>query len=326
MSHLDTLRAGRTTPQAIWLLFLGDYRAGTTDIYLFVEGQSDLSYYLHVVRQFWRERGEVSGYNCNGRDNVISVMPRVKETLDLEWRGLFFIDRDIEQLCGCENPSDRCLFETDHYSIENYLVCEETVTVIWTELIRLPRSDARFGEIRAEFNEASASFNTAMKSVMAWIIYLRRQGNKVILNDVNMERLLMIDSKCRCALSNDWAEHIAAASNTRGVAHAEQEIASIMKELDELNAKAYIRGKFELWWFMKFLNNVMLPKGRERPSAEQPAGTYKLGISAKTAVDVLAPRLSPPPSLLAFLSRIVPAQGRQDTGRQDMQCMSHPIR
>ena len=206
-------------------------------------------------------------------------------------------------MCGHKLLADKCLFWTEHYSIENYLVCEETLVIIWTELMRLPRQDGRLNGILTAFEVASASFNDAMTPVMAWIIWLKRQGHKVNLNDVSMDNILATDRDCISTLVPGWAEHILAASNTHGVVYREECVAGVCKELLGKRPKTYVRGKCELWWFIKFLNNCVLPKGRQRVSANDPIGTCSVNISTKTAIDTFAPRLLPPPILTAFLEQ-----------------------
>jgi Protein of unknown function (DUF4435) len=306
MTYLDEMISHGKTAESAWLFFVLEYTAGTLDIYLFVEGYGDLSYYLPIVRQHWRAKGLVNAYNCNGKDNVIGLMPKVKARLDQEWRGLFFIDKDLDDWCGVKCPQDRCCFCTECYSIENYLISRDTVKVIWMELMHLPAGDARLGECIAAFDVANTSLSVAMTYVMAWIIWLRRGGHKVVLNDVSMDNIITLDAECRCTLVAGWAEHILAASNTQGVTFAENLTADIVDELAQIDPKAYVRGKFELWWFIKFLNKVLLPKGKQTRTREQRSGTCSVNIAAKTAVDVLAPRLLPPSVLVAFLNQALP--------------------
>ena len=89
-THLDGLREDRDISQAAWLFFILAYKAETLDIYMFVEGKTDLSYYLPIVRQYWRRRGDVNGFECKGKDNLIALIPRVKERLEREGKRTIF--------------------------------------------------------------------------------------------------------------------------------------------------------------------------------------------------------------------------------------------
>jgi hypothetical protein len=100
MSFLDDLRAQRTSPQAAWLIFIGAFRKGTLDLFLFLEGHDDVSFYLPYVRLRWKNRGELLPLVCKGKDAVVAIMPRVRSILDHAWRGLFFVDKDLDDYCG----------------------------------------------------------------------------------------------------------------------------------------------------------------------------------------------------------------------------------
>jgi hypothetical protein len=246
MTFLDQLRALRTSPQAVWLRFVGAYQSGRLDLYAFFEGNDDLSYYQPYLRQKWAGRGQLHGFNCNGKDHVVGVMARVKQTLDHEWRALFFIDKDVDDFCGHARHSDPFLFETECYSIENYITHPVTLSVMWTDLLCLPATDARLTEILKAYDAAYHSFVTAMKQVMAWIIHLRRSGCKVVLNDMSMDNVISIDREGKCSLKGGWADHILAASNTHGAVYEPAAFAGVVAELDPCDPRTYIRGKFDL--------------------------------------------------------------------------------
>ena len=106
-------------PQAIWLEFVGAYRVACFDLYLFFEGKDDFSFYQPYLRQVWSNKGSLHGFNCQGKADVIQIMPKVKQKLDYPWRGLFFTDKDVDDYCGerlARGPvlvRDRVLFDSE---------------------------------------------------------------------------------------------------------------------------------------------------------------------------------------------------------------------
>lgn len=304
MSLVDELRSRRNSPQAVWTRFTMDYQRGTLDLYLFCEGRGDLSFYQPYLRARWGSRGKVYAYDCQGKDHVVELIPRVQPTLDSKWRAVFFIDKDVDDFCSYPRHRDQYLFETDYYAIENYIACQTAITVYWTDLAHLPATDSRLTHALEAYAQASESFFLAMRTVMGWIIHLRREGRRVVLNDVSIENLVELDSECHCSLKLGWAEHILAASNTHGVTYNTSSTAAVGTELETVDPKVYTRGKYDLWFFVRFLNLVMLTVTERVPS--EPRRVPSVQLSYANAIDILGPRLQPPPTLVAFLDRVLP--------------------
>jgi hypothetical protein len=284
--------------------FIGAYRGSSFDIYLFFEGKDDFSFYQPFIRLNWGHRGEIVGFNCEGKDKVIAIIPRVKQKLDCEWRGLFFLDKDLDDYCFVARPTDPFVYETECYSIENFIASPSTLSIIWTDLLQLPLSDPRYSETQTAFNAAYATFFDTMKPIMAWIILLRRSGHRVNLSDVSMNRLLILDQDCKCALATGWAEHILAASNLHGITYDSASHGAVVLELDGCDPKTYVRGKFDLWFFVSFVTKTLAVLG-ERASG-LPRARSSISICHANALDVLAARIKVPDSLKGFLAGALP--------------------
>ncbi len=304
MSFLDQLRAMRSAPQAAWLEFIGRYRVACFDLYLFFEGKDDFSFYQPYLRQVWQDRGVLHGFNCDGKQAVIQIIPKVKSKLDYEWRGLFFVDKDVDDFCGHTRHADKFLYETEYYSIESFITCEKALGIIWTDLLSLSVTDTRWKEVLTAYASSSQSFYLAMKDVMAWIIHLRRSGHRVVLNNVNMSKVIALDADCKSTLVAGWADHIHAASSIAGVTFDPAAHTTLVAQLTACDPKTYIRGKFELWFFVAFLMKML--EGVSSRISGLPRAVCSVQISATTAVDVLAPRLQPPDSLRQFVDRVLP--------------------
>jgi hypothetical protein len=304
MSFVDTLRSLRTAPQAVWLEFIGTYSVASFDIYLFFEGKDDFSFYQPFVRRHWGQRGGIVGFNCDGKDEVIEIIPRVKQKLDYEWRGLFFLDKDLDDYCCVSRVPDRFVYETECYSIENFIASPSTLTIIWTDLLQLPLNDPRHSEMHNAFSKAYDTFCDTMKSVMAWVIHLRRSGRKVNLRDVKMNKLIRLDQECNCSLVAGWADHILAASSLHDMTYDAASHEAIVSELTGRDPKTYIRGKFDLWYFVAFLQRT-LEVLREKAS-NAPAATCSIQIGQANALDALSARIIIPDSLQNFLVSALP--------------------
>lgn len=305
MSFLDQLRSMRTTPQAVWLEFLGTYRDASFDLYLFFEGKDDISFYQPYFRQLWAHKGTPYSFYCDGKAEVFEIIPRVKQKLDYEWRGLFFVDKDIDDFCGVILHRDNYLYETECYAIENLVASRSTLAVIWTDFLSLPLSDDRYDAICRGFDAANELWCAAMTEVMAWVIHLRRNQHHVVLNGVNLRKVVDMDQDCKCTLKPGWAEHVLAASNITGVLYDQVAHQAIVAELKVREPKTFIRGKFDLWFFVSFLTKVLEAITARIPG--QPRVICSVQIGHNTAIDVLAPRIQPPDSLKQFVRRVLPS-------------------
>jgi len=283
------------------------YRSNCFDLYLFVEGWLDLSFYLHFVRQYWAGRGQVHGFNCRGKDNVIEMIPRVRPTLDHVWRALFFIDKDVDDFCGCAPAPDQYLYQTECYAIENFIVSPASISIIWTDLIGMPATDQTLTKVLTHFDRVQGDFCRAMREVMGWVIHLRREGHKVVLNDVSIQKVVKLDKECVASLESGWQDHIIAASNTKVSASSINAgaVRMVIGEISTRDPKTFIRGKFEIWFFAEFVRRMVTPLTEK--IAGQPRQSIRVTIKADNAIDILAPRLQPPATLLSFLTRTLPA-------------------
>src|SRR6185312_13223095 len=182
--------------------------------------------------------------------------------------------------------------------------CEKAIVIIWTDLLSLSVADSRFKEVLAAYKLSSLSFYLAMKDVMAWIIHLRRSGHRVVLNNVNMNKVIDLDGDCKCTLAANWWSHILSAASVTGIAFDPVAHGTVLTQLTSCDPKTYIRGKFELWFFVSFVTKVL--DGVSARMSGLPRAVCNVPIRPNTAVDVLAPRLQPPDTLRQFVDMVLP--------------------
>ena len=92
-------------------------------IFCFFEGEDDFHYYKRHIEKFISEKEEIYDKCCGGKDNVLALYKKIKESTKIKRKILFFIDRDFEKY---ENLSyDSNIFVTKAYSIENYYITDK---------------------------------------------------------------------------------------------------------------------------------------------------------------------------------------------------------
>lgn len=305
MNRTEVLRQFRERPVVVWLEFIRVYEPGTEDIYVFFEGRDDQAYFLPEIRRRRRGKGDIVTFRCNGKANVLGMLPNVIRRIDHEWRALFFVDKDLDDLLGLNRIALPCVFETEVYSIENYLVSREAFEVVWTDVFQLSLADARFEAAVAGFDASHGRFLRRARGLMAWVLAARRQMNgrpnlqnagmswvfPLAQADGSMRRRRPIardlESRCQVGGPIPWRCCLAAGRELRG-----------------RDPKAFVRGRWELWFFIQFCRRV-------RAALEQQAGTERPGTGADlneaNAVEILGARLPYPKRVLAFLDRVLPA-------------------
>jgi Protein of unknown function (DUF4435) len=320
----DILREEAGSPHAVFhqfVLLLG--KCSPDCHFLFFEGLEDPAFYIGYVlaRLDGREYHE---FVCNGRQGVIKVNELCGRDGRAFDRTLHFIDKDHCDLMSPEEVLPSRMFQTDCYSFENYLVCQQSFRRFWTERLHLSSDDTRYLSYHALFEKLHQSFSERMKFLMAIVLIGRgiesRPVAKLNLNNVNLEKVLSINlgsGKVRW-LSSGGKTFLAASNMTvSGIIVRGDAIRSVLRKyLRDRDSKLYVRGKYELWFYVKFLSLITreLSDRTRAKSAGLPRATPGDVITHTSAIDSLcglAPRLA---TLEQFLeANIVPRQQRESS-------------
>ena len=151
---------------------------------------------------------------------------------------------------GCSSPSST--------SIENYLCTRSAVNVVLDVVVGLTNDSAAKTALLEKFEESLSAFQCAMLPVFAWSVASRLKGAKLVLGNVgpNLDSCFEIDDfrpreKC------DLVEHFrGTCCADAGLSANEHEIAHWVGVLGTTEPKVWLRGKYELWFTLRFLNEV----------------------------------------------------------------------
>lgn len=158
---------------------------------------------------------------------------------------------------------------------------------------------------RAKFHEELERFYQFTLLIMAWSIYLRRQGKRPNINNINFSRFFTIREDLTLETTEDIGKtgEIQLLERICGETTPEEwltDVKLIMEELQELPPKTYLRGKLELGFFVKFVN-ALLVYLRSNLALDGGNVSTKTSLTEENAVEVLGPRLRIPSSLENFL-------------------------
>ena len=318
----DVLRDEASAPHAVFHQFILQLGKSSPDShFLFFEGSEDPAFFIGFVlsRLVGREYHE---FICNGRQSVIKVNELCCRDGRAFDRTLYFIDKDH---CDFFNPPETLstrIFQTDCYSFENYLVCKQSFRRFWTERLHLQSSDPRFELYERLYERLHQSFLNRMIFLTAIILVGRgiekRPVAKLNLNNVKMERVLSFDlHNGQVHWASNGGKIFLAASNMKasGIAVRGDAIRSVVRRyLRSQEPSSYVRGKYALWFFVKFLSLIsqQLSNRNQGKASGLPRATPGEVITHASAIDSLCGLTPIPKSLSSFLDlNIRPLQSNE---------------
>ncbi|MEA9776425.1 DUF4435 domain-containing protein [Xanthomonas campestris] len=243
-----------------YVLSLGSVSADL--VFLFFEGDDDPAFYNNYIvgRVGCREYRE---FVCNGRVEVLKAHELVARDGRGGGRALFFVDKDLTEIIDPGFLVPASVFQTSVYSFENYLVCHEVFRRYWVERLRLPYFDRRFAAWSEILASAHANFMRHCKVLMALILIGRGVDGgvpiKLNLNNASLKNLFDVridDGKCRVKWRPGGLSKFVAAVNLSEAAISAADVRKISRRYLYGPAKRYVRGKYELWFFVRFLQEM----------------------------------------------------------------------
>lgn len=323
MDYAESLRIERTRAHAVFhtvIMELSNYSSLTT--LLFFEGEDDPAFYFPHIRAQNNSREYIS-FICNGRGEVIKTLELIDEDGRAYSHSLFFIDKDHNDFIGLSKSNAR-LFQTTFYSIENYLVSSDIINSYWVEVLHLDTLDKRKIKFIDYFNLTYKSFNKRMLTLMALVLigrgYASKPARKLNLNNANFDLIFNINFESgMCKYATGAGRQFAVATNVVDYSVIPKDYNKttikkiIINDLRSQECKKYIRGKYELWFFVRFLNfmtHKLSSKSESKLSGLKRA-TPKINFSKDAAVEYLAPRIACPKDLSSFLQNMLSAKPKE---------------
>ena len=257
MSFTELLRSVRTSRVTVLHKFLTSYDPNSQRVYAFVEGNPDQAFYRAQIQKYLTDGRDVYLYNCEGKQAVYDTYRDVLVRHPACTRALFFVDKDVDDLIGRQWPTDPRIFITDVYSIENYVICRESMARYFKDFVKIRRVEIDVERVLAEFENNLNLFHRLILPLMAWIVVMRRAGSRVVLTNVDLGALFAVSDRGTIRQpKRRMIDYLCRVTNTTPSGQVWRQVKRVCSELKSLPAKAYIRGKFEAWWFIEFGRRV----------------------------------------------------------------------
>ena len=298
-SFLETLRKSRSSKTSIIHQFLTTYDPASLRFHLFVEGDPDRSFYRAVFKSHVEHSEKLYIYNCEGKENVYNAFKEILTRYPDIIRTLFLVDKDVDDIIGRSWSSDPRIFTTDVYSIENYVAVKECIEKHFQDHIKIRRVEIDTSLIVNKFKEEQLRFYQMVTPLMAWIVAMRRRGHTVNLNDVNLSELFEVrDCITQRKRGRNAIKYLERVTQVKTGCDW-RALRATTYELSRLQPKAYVRGKFDAWWFVAFIADAyrMLDKiARDGGGSSSQTVT----ITNSNVIQLLAPSAPAVPALANF--------------------------
>ncbi len=304
MSMIDIHDDARKSPNVAYNMFLNKYQPNKKVVYGFVEGKDDATFYKYCVRQRLPREWDVIPIIAKGKPQVYNV------SMCFDWSRFnksqicFFVDRDLTEIIPADFPQDENIYVTTWHSIENYIVDRTTFSQIITEYFGYEGIDvAHLEKMCDSFDEQLCAFLEATIPIMAWIVHWMRSGLRPQLDNISMDDIFSLcdgriqphpnlKSKKDVAL---YLHEKCKVNYTRRVP-----VARIEKELRcQKEYMRFTRGKFVLWFLIKYCNAVQKDPGKFVPEMKKPPKARAL--SHADVLLSIVPRVRIPCALAQFV-------------------------
>jgi hypothetical protein len=303
-NFLEDLQRCRKQPIAVSHRFRQEYDPDTLDVYAFFESADDRLFFYSSIRERAASTAAIKVYLCENKQGVWQSYMFAEQNDKLK-NVVCFVDKDMDDFCNEALPEKQRIFVTDFYAIENYVGTPDVVSMILEHFVKIPSDHkATYDRIHSEFQARLEEFHSHVLPLASWVIAARRKGHEVQYGNLGngLGACFRVDvtelkSKVACQdVLEEFRKRCVVGTDTVTA----EEITAVKDELIHLNAKKWVRGKFELWFVIQLLNGFW-----ERlvgyPITNVKKAKKTIHLTSDSIFSVLEGKLPRPNNLATFL-------------------------
>ena len=204
-------------------------------------------------------------------------------------------------MLGTQVEIDECTYITDGYSIENHFASIEAAKIILAEIIKISKADPEFERIIESLDTGFSEFYKRVRPLIAWILAAKELGYKPNLRNTNGLNKIMEIRDSGPVMAIDGFPEFKRKVGIKGNIPTIKSILKWRRKLCVSNAKIWVRGKYDIWFFHMSLIAALNQTNKKRERLG--VGLIKIPSSLKEGrvFEILGGRYSPPISLQNFL-------------------------
>lgn len=237
------------------------------------------------------------------KKNVVDVREAIKaDGYDLS-KCLFFVDRDFDDILDSQVVIDEHTYITDGYSIENDISTVDCACLIMGDIIGLSKADPEFGRIETALLNGFRTFYQQVRPLVAWIVAAKSAGYGPNLRNTSGLKGVITFPQGIPSISAggflDFKKKVAVGGLTPPLSS----IIKYRRVLKIEDAKLWVRGKYDIWFFHTFLTAQLSETSARRKASGGKALRIPSSLREGRVFEIMGGRTSPPESLLNFLER-----------------------
>lgn len=275
------------------------YNPNEKSHHFFFEGEEDSLFFMPEARRHI-SKGATHIYDCGGKRNVIQVRDEIKLGGYSLNSCLFFVDRDYDDFLGTQVALDDFTYITDNYSIENDLASIDAAIVMMEDILRISRADPDFLKIENLLVDAHREFHIEARTLIAWILAAKdEECSPNLRNTVGLKNIVTLTGakpKITKKGFSEFKKKVVANNRTPSL----KGILKWRRRLDLTQAKLWIRGKYDLWFFHSSLISALEEVNIQRKANGMRPISIPAIVREGKIFEILGGRIPAPPSLQVF--------------------------
>lgn len=278
------------------------YNPNENSHHFFFEGEEDSLFFMPEARRHI-PNVPTHIYDCGGKRNVIQVRDEIKLGGYSLNSCLFFVDRDYDDFLGTQVALDEFTYITDNYSIENDIATLEAAVVMMEDVLRISRADPDFLKIEKMLIEAYRDFHIEARSLVAWILAAKEEKCSPNLRNTvglkNIVTLVGVKPKITSKGFLEFKKKVIVNNKKPSF----KRILNWRRRLDLSQAKLWIRGKYDLWFFHSSLISALDEINTQRKTNGARPISVPAIVKEGKMFEILGGRIPAPKSLQEFYRR-----------------------
>lgn len=276
------------------------YDSTEKNYHLFFEGDDDPLFYMPLARRF-KDNHNLKPYKCGGKSTVIAARDIIKSYSDYDIEFcLFFVDRDFDDYLGKQISVDDQTYITEFYSVENYIPSIDSAMIFFREIVK-NCNNSELQLIERSFREAFELFYAQSCPLMAWVLAALEKGLKPQLKRVDNLKPFICFEGIHPKRTRGGFQKFREMINIEGDLPNIHEILKWRRRLNLNEHKQWIRGKYEVWFFVTIIKKIITYINNERSTKSDCCLKLSVSLSQKNIFETFAGKIGPPKSLDEFL-------------------------
>jgi hypothetical protein len=334
MAYSDVFFAKKDSiiPKASYIKLQQYYVPQKSAVHLFVENDDDFEFYRTTINYVYRDY-ETYHYPMQGKKNLKDGYKEIDWKKFNRAKVLFFADKDYDDILNIERLEESNFFYTKYYSIENYLVSSEVFDIVLNRFFT-PIDDSTKEKLHKLYNVAYASFIEKMRTLTSFILIDREKSKRADLDEFKMSYFIHFEAMeymekklisnfsyhkiIRDSKSTPLQKNLLRNMSIKEIlakkCNADEEIFTFNEIMAKKrviaaigNHKIFVRGKYDLWFFLEIIKSTdkaikrIYDSGGRKVTDKEPLPKKKIDISDKNIFDLLCSKVLHPVDVKTFL-------------------------